>query len=76
MNENQRLEREMASRIPFGSDDLVLENGRLQFKTIVLLEEIARLNFALYEVKGFLGNAENYIFELEDRQQHAVPAEL
>jgi hypothetical protein len=54
------------------NDSLVLEYGKLQFRTIILLEEINRLNFVITEVKGFLVNAESYIFEIENRQQQVA----
>lgn len=77
-NENQRLERELSEKSQNTQDEsLVLEYGKLQFRSIILLEEINRLNFVLNEVRGFLSNAETYIFEIEGRQQQAaVPAEV
>ena len=76
--ENQRIERELSlqrSQEPEQDDSLTLEYGKLYFKSIVLLEEINRLNFLINDLKGFLMNAENYIYEIEKRQV-SVPAEF
>ncbi len=76
--ENQRIERELSlqrSQGPQQDDSLTLEYGKLYFKSIVLLEEINRLNFVINDLKGFLMNAENYIYEIEKRQV-SVPAEF
>jgi hypothetical protein len=78
--ENQRIERELSlqrNQTPKQDDSLTLEYGKLHFRSIVLLEEINRLNFVVSELKGFLENAENYIFEIENRQQQVgVSAEV
>lgn len=51
--------------------------AKLQFRGIILLEEINRLNFVTEELRQNLINAENYIFEFENRPpQVAVPVEL